>query len=247
MKSGQIAILGDHRLACGDARDKELIKKLVGDDHIHVIAADVPYGVAIVESKQCFTKSGNHRVIANDQLQSEQEYRSFTKEWLVAVTPLLAKKNSIYIFNADKMVFALRDGMHDAGVKFSQLLIWVKTQAVVGRLDYLPQHELIAYGWRGTHVFRKSKDKSVLIHPRPSKNKHHPTMKPVGLMRQLILNSSHSGDVVYDGFGGSGQTLLACEQTKRKCLMVELDPHYCGVIIDRWQQLTGLKVSYVKD
>jgi site-specific DNA-methyltransferase (adenine-specific) len=133
--------------------------------------------------------------------------------------------------------------MVEAGMKFAQLLIWVKTHAVIGRMDYAPQHELIAYGWFGTHEFLKSKDKSVLVCPRPNKSAMHPTTKPLDLIRRLILNSTRIGDVVYDGFLGSGTTLLACEQTKRVCIGVELDPEYCQTIIFRFEKLTGLKAE----
>jgi len=143
------------------------------------------------------------------------------------------------------MVWSLREGMVEAGFKLAQLLVWVKSQSVVGRLDYAPQHELIVYGWRGTHAFRRSKDKSVLFYPRPSKSKFHPTTKPVGLIRRLILNSTKTGDVVFDGFLGSGTTLLACEHTKRKCVAVELDEEYCLTVIRRWEALTGLKAQEV--
>lgn len=247
MKRGDIFQLGDHRLACGDATDAALVTKIVGQDSIRLILSDPPYGVAYVESKSGLVKSMSHAVIQNDQEQSSEEYANFTHAWLSVVTPHLSKKNAAYIFNSDKMLFALRDGMIASDVRFSQLLIWVKTQAVIGRLDYLPQHELIAYGWHGTHEFMKSKDKSVLVYPKPSKSKLHPTMKPVGLLRNLILNSSRVGDYVYDAFGGSGSTLMACEQTKRRCLMIELDPAYCQVIIDRWEKLTGQEAQHVKD
>jgi len=133
--------------------------------------------------------------------------------------------------------------MVDAGLKVAQVLIWVKQQSVIGRLDYAPQHELIVYGWRGTHHFRRSKDKSVLFHPRPNKSKLHPTTKPIGLIRRLVLNSSEIGDVVFDGFLGSGTCLLACEQLKRKCFGVEIDPEYCQTIINRWEKLTGRKAT----
>ena len=141
------------------------------------------------------------------------------------------------------MLFALRDGMHEAGIKFAQLLIWVKTHAVIGRMDYAPQHELIAYGWHGTHEFLKSKDKSVLVCPRPNKSKMHPSTKPIELIRRLVLNSTRIGDVVFDGFLGSGTTLLACEQTKRICIGVEMDTEYCQTIIDRFEKLTNIKAK----
>jgi DNA modification methylase len=164
--------------------------------------------------------------------------------FLSECAPVLPR--SFYIFNSDKMLFALRDGMKDSEVKFTQLLIWIKNNVVVGRMNYLPQHELIAYGWYGSHEFYKAKDKSIIYYPKPNKSPLHPTMKPVGLLRNLILNSSKIGDYVYDPFGGSGSTLIACEQTKRKCLMVELDPDYCQVIIDRFKKVSGVKAERIK-
>jgi DNA modification methylase len=141
------------------------------------------------------------------------------------------------------MLFALRDGMQQAGIKFAQLLIWVKNHVVVGRKDYLPAHELIAYGWHGTHDFKKSKDKSILFYPKPNKSPLHPTQKPVGLLRRLILNSTNIGDVIYDSFGGSGSTALAAEQVKRKSILIERDEEYCRVIIDRLEKLLNLKAQ----
>jgi DNA modification methylase len=231
--------LGLHRLACGSSSDPELVKQLVSDDKIAMILTDPPYGVSYVENKLNPSKHGNDKVIANDNIENETEYESFTKAWLEAVKPYMARKTSLYIFNSDKMLLPTIQALKATNGKFTQLLVWAKTQAVVGRMDYLPQHELIIYGWYGTHTFHKSKDKSILVYPKPSVSKLHPTMKPVGLLRRLILNSSQVADVVFDGFGGSGSTLMACEQTKRQCLMVELDPDYCQVIIKRWEKLTG--------
>jgi site-specific DNA-methyltransferase (adenine-specific) len=243
MKFGEIHQLGEHRLACGDSSDPKLVKRLVGTDKVHVILVDPPYSVAVVESKQWLKPKGQHKTITNDGLVSDEAYEAFTKAWLGAIKPHLASKNSIYVFNSDKMLLPTIQGLRASGGKFAQLLIWAKTQAVVGRLDYLPQHELIIYGWFGTHKFHKSKDKSLLVYPKPSKSKLHPTMKPIGLLRRLILNSSSAGDRVYDGFVGSGSTLLACEQTNRRCLAVELDPEYCQTVIARWEKLTGKKAE----
>lgn len=245
IKSGDIITLGEHRLLCGDARNPSLIKNLVKRDKIKLILTDPPYGVGYVEGKKNFKQFKNqHQEIKNDHLQSEYEYRDFSKLWLEAIKPYLQRKNALYVFNSDKMLFSLRDGMCDAGFYFAQLLIWAKTQSIIGRLDYLPQHELIAYGWHGKHEFLKSKDKSILFHPKPQKSKLHPTMKPVGLLRRIILNSSRTKDVVYDPFGGSGSTLIACEHTKRKCFIVEIDPKYCQTIVDRFHQLTGINPKY---
>lgn len=244
IKSGTIIQLGEHTLGCGSSTDKEFVKKVIGNSVISSINSDPPYGVAIADSSLNPTQ---HKPLANDHLQSDEEYAQFTQDWLDAVKPFLAKKNSAYLFNSDKMLFALRDGMVRSGFKFAQLLIWVKSQPVIGRLDYLPMHEVIAYGWFGSHKFHKAKDKSVLFCPKPQKSKYHPTMKPVSLIRRLILNSTEVGDVVYDPFLGSGTTLLACQQALRKCIGIELELDYCQVIVDRWEKLTGLKALVRKD
>ena len=238
--------LGEHRLLCSDSTDPISIKKLLANNKVKAVITDIPYGIAYVESKVGFKqKLACNKVIANDHEQSDSEYKLFNIKWIEAIKPYLEKKNSFYIFNSDKMIFSLREAMMDTGLKFSQLLVWIKNQAVVGRLDYLPQHELIAVGWHGSHEFLRSKDKSVLFHPKPNKSKSHPTTKPVGLIRNLILNSTKIGDIVFDGFGGSGTTLLACEQTKRKCLMVELDEEYCQTIIQRYERLTGTRAKKI--
>ncbi len=237
--------IGDHKIINGDARDPEIIKKLIENEKVKILLIDPPYGVSLSESKQIFQKSYKHKAILNDQEQTDDEYRQFTTEWLEAIKPYLAQKNSAYIFNSDKMIFALREGMLQAGFKFAQLLIWVKSHPVIGRLNYLPQHELVAFGWLGTHEFRKSKDKSLLFYPKPNKSKLHPTMKPIGLLRNLILNSSRIGDVIYDGFLGSGSSILAAEQVKRKCYGIELDPEYVRTAIDRVAKVTGLKATKI--
>ncbi len=244
-KVGTIWQLGDHRLAYGDCRDPQLLKKLMGSERIDLICVDPPYGVDVAASKRNFRTLAKDKDIAGDQLQSDAEYRQFSKKWLAAILPYLAKKNSAYVFNADKMVWSLRDAMADTGFKIAQLLIWVKQQSVIGRLDYAPQHELIVYGWYGTHHFRRSKDKSVLCYPRPSRSTLHPTTKPVGLVRRLVLNSTEIGDTVFDGFLGSGTTLLACEQTKRQCFGVEVDYEYCLTAVHRWEKATGRKATRV--
>lgn len=241
---GSVFRLGDHILACGDSKDAPFVRRVLGKSKVSLVLTDPPYGIAYVEGKEGFTNAKvQHDVIANDHIQKDDEYRKFTRSWIEAVRPHLTKKNACYIFNSDKMLFALREGMRDAGCHFAQLLIWVKTQAVIGRLDYLPQHELLIYGWVGTHVFHRSKDKSVIVYPKPARSKAHPTMKPIGLLRPLILNSSRTGEIVFDPFLGSGSTLLACEQTKRRCIGIELDPKYCRVVLERFEKLTGLKAE----
>lgn len=237
IKLGDVVRLGDHILICGDASKIDLAAVL-GGSRIAAIVCDPPYAVDLVESKRGLQKLSVNKDIRNDGLMTDSEYIAFTRGWLGPALPHLAKKNSIYIFNSDKMVFALRQACLEMGIKVAQLLIWVKQAAVVGRLDYMPQHELILYGWYGRHEFRHSKDKSVIFYPRPHKSVLHPSMKPPGLLRKLILNSTKVDDVVYDAMGGVGSTLVSCEQTKRRCVMIEIDPAYCEIIIQRWKKLT---------
>jgi DNA modification methylase len=235
IKLGDVIRLGDHTLVCGDATTIDLGKVLQGN--IHLVLTDPPYAIDYVESKRGLQELSKAKNIANDGHMTDAQYTGFTKAWLAPALPHLERKNSIYVFNSDKMVFALRQAFVELGVKVAQLIIWVKSQPVMGRLDYLPQHELILYGWSGVHDFKRGKDKSVLFAPKPSKSVLHPTMKPISLLRKLILNSTSVGDTVYDPFGGSGSTLIACEHTKRACVMVEIDPQYCEIIVKRWEAL----------
>lgn len=244
IKTGDVYQLGQHVLGCGSSTDCTFVEFVIGDRAINSVNTDPPYGCAVVESSLNPTK---HKKIENDHLQSDAEYIQFTQNWIEAVKPYLAKKNSIYIFNSDRMIFALREAMHKSDLKFAQLLVWIKNHAVIGRMDYLPMHELIAYGWYGTHKFYKAKDKSVLCYPKPQKSKWHPTTKPIGLIRRLILNSTEVGDTIYDPFLGSGTTLLAAHQTLRTCIGIEIDPEYCQLIVDRWEKLSGIKAVAVKE
>jgi len=242
IKTRDIIQLGDHILVCGDAAKVDLTPY----GTINLILTDPPYGIDYAESKRGIGKIAKDKDIANDGFVTDTQYVEFTKGWLLPPLAQLSKKNSIYIFNCDKMIFALREACVQAGMKVAQLIIWVKDRAIIGRMDYLPQHELILYGWKGTHDFKRGKDKSVVFEPKPSKSKLHPTMKPVGLLRRLILNSTVVGDTVYDPFGGSGSTLIACEHTKRKWLMVEMDPEYCQTIVARYLKLTGYGEKHIK-
>lgn len=238
--------IGNHLVACADARDADFINRFVGKTKIKLICCDPPYGIKAVELKEGFSKITVNKKILNDDIISESHYTQFTKDWLVPIIPHLARKNAAYIFNSDKMIFALREGMERSGMKFSQLLIWVKNHPVIGRRDYLSQHELIAYGWHGKHEFRKSQDKSVLWHPKPHKSPLHPTQKPVGLIRRLVLNSTNIGDTVYDSFAGSGTLAVAAEQTKRSSILMERDEAYCRTILQRMERLFGIKPKRIK-
>ncbi len=238
--TGSVFRLGDHVIGCGDSTDTAFVANVIGKARPTLICTDPPYGVAYVESKGQFLKGKTkHEAILNDHTQSDDDYRAFTRRWLEAVRPFLAKKNALYCFNSDRMIFALREGMQDAGWHFGQLIVWIKNQAILGRLDYMPQHELLVYGWAGAHTFHKSKDKSVIFCPKPSRSRYHPTEKPIPILRHLLLNSSRIGEYVYEPFLGSGSLLLAAEQTKRRCIGIELSPDYCRVAIERYRKLRG--------
>lgn len=239
--------VGNHIVACGDARDAAFVNCVIGTRKIKLICEDPPYGVMAVELKAGFSHLKMNKKILNDDIVSESQYVQFIKDSLAPVVPHLATKNAAYIFNSDKMIFALREGMERSGIHFSQLLVWVKNHSVIGRKDYLPAHELIAYGWHGTHEFKKVKDRSVLFYPKPSRSPLHPTQKPIGLLRHLILNSTSVNDVIYDAFAGSGSTGVAAEQTQRSAILIERDEAYVQTILSRMEKLFGLKAERVND
>jgi DNA modification methylase len=246
IKCGQIYGIGMHVLGCGDARDTEFVNYVIGKNKIKAAIVDPPYGTKTVESKLNFNELKKSKIILNDDITSELEYVRFTEDWLKPLIPHLAAKNSLYIFNSDAMIFALREAMENVGVHFSQLLIWVKSQAIIGRKDFLPMHELLAHGWVGKHQPLRAKDKSVIFCPKPHKNLLHPTQKPVALIRRLILNSTLPGDTLYDCFSGSSTLGVAAEQTFRKSILIERDEEYCLTTIKRFERLFNIKAKLLK-
>lgn len=243
VKAGQIYSVGKHRIGCGDSLNNLFVKAVVGGNKVRAVLTDPPYGVAYVENKRGIVKLGveNAKEIKGDHLQSEYEYTQFTKAWIDAIVPFLDSYNTFHIFNSSAMFLALRTGMHMSNIYFSQMLIWVKNQPVMSRKDYLPQHELIAYGWYGKHKFERSQGKDLIFHPRPSKSKLHPTQKPIGLLRKLIPNVTKIDEYIYDGFLGSGSTAVACEHLGRGCIGIEQDPEYVEISLKRLEKLTGEK------
>jgi site-specific DNA-methyltransferase (adenine-specific) len=234
VNKGDIFKVGVHIIACGDSCDRDFVKKVIGINKVTSVLTDPPYGVAYVENKKDLVKIKSDKIIENDHIQSEEEYEEFTRKWIGAVIPYLTEYNSFHIFNSDSMFLALRTAMQKSGIHFSQMLVWIKNQPVMGMKDYLSQFEVIAYGWFGKHKFQRSKAKSVINHPKPKKSGLHPTQKPVGLLRKLILDITKIGDIVYDPFLGSGTTLIACEKLHRICIGFEMDLEYGKFILDRW-------------
>ena len=251
MTAHKVYKLGGHVLVRADCtKDGEFILQHM-PRCISAIVTDPPYGVDYVAGKKDFkkrigeTQISKQKNIKGDEYVDDEKYAQFTRDWLDIPKEKMCKENSVYIFNADLMMCALRKGFADAGGYYSQTIIWVKDKVVIGRKDYLPQHELILYGWFGKHKFKKAKDRTVMMYPRPQRAKLHPTMKPVGLLRRLILNSTELGQWVYDPFGGSGSTLIACEHTKRRCFMVECDEEYVETTKERWERVSGRKAERI--
>ncbi len=247
LKQGQIWKLGTNYLVFGDATDLLLVEKVLKDKVINTVLTDPPYGISYAESKKGFAELSNKKDIENDNITNENDYVIFVKKFLSPIIPFLCAKNNIYIFNCDKMLFAVKQALDELNIHFSQLLIWVKNKAVIGRKDYLPQHELIISGWYKTHKWRGCKDKSVFFYPKPQKSTMHPTVKPIQLIANIILNTTDINDIVYDPFLGSGTTLIACEKTHRACIGFEIDKDYCSLILNRWSNLTGKEPELLTD
>ena len=247
--TGDIWQLGDHRLMCGDSTDLETVKKLMGGGEIKadMVFTDPPYGVAIGDKNAMLNtvqKAGRcTKNIENDTLSVPELYKVLTKA-MSNVRENCKDDACYFVASPPGGDFGLMMMMmQDAGLRVRHQIVWKKDSATfsLGRLDYDYQHEAIMYTWTKSHhnyrggAFRTS----VWDIPKPRKCDLHPTMKPVELVSNCILDGTKEGDIILDSFGGSGTTLIAAEQLKRRCYMMELDPHYCDVIIARWETLTG--------
>ena len=249
-KKGDLWILGDHRLLCGDSTNAGDAAKLMDGKKADMFFTDPPYGVSY-SKKNKFLNSispGNRiqRDIENDGW-SEDETCAFWLKSFEIIRDNLADVNSYYIFGPQiqGMMMMMMMMMMKAGLPCRHVLIWVKNNHVLGRCDYNYRHEPIFFGWTKTHKFKRAGEflSSVWEVDKPLKNDLHPTMKPVQLIENALLNSSVAGSICFDPFGGSGSTLIACEKNNRRCLMMEIDPLYCDVIVERWQKFTGKKAD----
>lgn len=237
-KAGDIYELGRHRLMCGDCRDD--ISGLLDGKTIDLLLTDPPYNVDYSSKNELLNlyQKGNRIQddILNDHI-SPEEYNKFTKVWFGNVMTHMSNYNSVYVCGNYETLIKLYDF---PGFKISNMLVWVKNNMVLGRMDYQGKHEFIMYGWKEHHKWYGDRSQNtVLEFDRPHKSELHPTMKPVELMQYLMKNSSQPDQIVFDSFLGSGSTLIACEQLHRQCYGVELSPAYCDVIIKRWENLTG--------
>lgn len=234
-KPGDIWILGNHRLMCGDSTHKDDIMRLMNNQDADMLLTDPPYNVDYVG------KTAEALKIKNDNMDDNQFYEFLRKvfENMYIVTKEGA---SIYVFHADTEGINFRKAFKDAGFKLAECLIWKKDCFVMGRQDYQWQHEPILYGWKEgkAHYFINDRTQSTILEfDRPKQSTLHPTMKPIDLIAKLIKNSSRENDIILDLFGGSGSTIIAAEQLNRCCYTMELDPKYCDVIVKRWETLTN--------
>lgn len=179
----------------------------------------------------------------------DSSFKDFLFEAYSRMYEISKKGAGIYVFHADSEGINFRQQMVRAGFLLKQCCIWVKNTMVMGRQDYQWQHEPVLYGWKegaSHHWYSDRKQKTVWNFDKPSRNGEHPTMKPIDLIGYPIKNSSKKGDVVLDLFGGSGSTLIACEQLGRRCMTMELDEKYASVILKRWEELTGERAERIK-
>ena len=235
VKAGDIWQLGDHKLYCGSSLDADSYEKLMGDELADMVWTDPPYGVSYVgKTKDALT-------IQNDTL-DDRGLEQFLRDAF----------NMMFGYSKEGACWYVAAPSGDLFLSFAiplkelevwrHTLVWVKDTLVLGRADYHYRHESIFYGWKPGAAHQEPpnrKQDTVWEFDRPKASREHPTMKPVDLIMRSIENSSRIRDIILDGFAGSGSTLIACEQSKRKARVIELDPKYCDVIITRWEKLTG--------
>ncbi len=231
-KSGDLWLLGNHRLICGDSTKEDTYTRLMDGKKANLVVTDPPYNV---------NYEGSAGKIKNDNLENDKFYQ-FLLDAFQNTEKAMADDASIYVFHADTEGLNFRKAFADAGFYLSGTCIWKKQSLVLGRSPYQWQHEPVLFGWKknGKHKwYSDRKQTTIWEFDKPKKNGDHPTMKPVPLIAYPIKNSSVANCIVLDPFGGSGSTLIACEQTNRICYTSELDEKYCDVIVKRYIEQVG--------
>lgn len=251
-KLGDLWKLGGHRLICGDSTDAAVIDKLMDGQKADMVFTDPPYGVAYeggMKIENGKIKSNGKKQIKNDSLDYENLY-NFLYDVFVNIKAHTKEKSALYIFYAHSRSREFLNAFYDADLKQRSIIIWHKTSGGFGDFmaQYMNAYEPCIYGSNGESVnwYGPTNEKTVWDIDKEKKCDLHPTMKPLELVGRAIKNSSQANDIVLDCFGGSGSTLIACEQLKRKCYMCELDPKYVDVIIQRWENFTGQKAELVE-
>jgi len=234
-RPGDIWTMGKHRLMCGDSTSVEQVQVLMGGGMADLLLTDPPYNVAYEGgTKDALT-------IKNDSM-SDGDFRKFLQNVYRAANAVMRPGAVFYVWHAESEGYNFRGAANDIGWSIRQCLIWVKNRSAFGRQDYHWRHEPCLYGWKdgAAHYWGSDRSQTTLLEfNRPTRNGEHPTMKPVDLFRYQVENSSRPRDAVLDLFGGSGTTMIVCEQANRHAYLMELDPKYCDVIIRRWQDFTG--------
>ena len=231
-QSGDIWLLGKHRLICGDSTKPETYEQLMDGKKVNLIVTDPPYNVAY---------EGTAGSIQNDNMEDKKFYE-FLFAAFKGMYDVCADGASIYVFHADKESINFRTAFRDAGFFCHQTCIWVKNSPVLGRCDYQYCHEPILVGWKptaGHKWYSDRKQRTVWNFDKPKKSELHPTTKPIPLMAYPIQNSSVVNSIVLEPFAGSGSTLIACEQTDRVCYAIELDEKFVDVIVKRYVDFIG--------
>ena len=236
-KPGDLWVLGNHRLLCGDATVLADVERVLGGQLADMTFCDPPYNVDYANTPKDKLR-GKHRPILNDNLGG-----GFEAFLVDACTNILAvTKGAVYVCMSSSELDTLQRAFAAAGGKWSTFVIWAKSTFTLGRADYQRQYEPILYGWKdgADHYWCGARNQGdVWFFDKPVRNDLHPTMKPVALVERAIRNSSKSRDIVLDPFGGSGSTLIACEKVGRQARLIELDPKYVDVMVLRWQEFSG--------
>lgn len=230
---GDLIEIGPHKLLCGSSTEKISWEVLMGSERADLVVTDPPYNVDYEGG------TGDKLTILNDKMSDSAFYR-FLLDFYSALGAYTKPGGSWYVWHADTEGANFRLAMKDAGIMVKQCLIWVKNSMVMGRQDYQWRHEPCLYGWKEGAAHQWNSDRkqtTILEFDRPVRNAEHPTMKPVKLIAYQIGNSSKEGDIIADGFGGSGTTMAASHVMKRIARIIELDPKYCQVIVDRMRKL----------
>lgn len=244
-RAGDVWLLGEHRLLCGDATKPDSYQALLGDERANMVFTDPPYNVNYANSAKDKLRGKNRPILNDNQGVGFEAFLTDACRNLLAVTD-----GAIYIAMSSSELDALQSAFRAAGGRWSTFIIWAKNTFTLGRADYQRQYEPILYGWRdgGEHHWCGARDQGdVWQIAKPQKNDLHPTMKPVELVERAVANSSCAGDIVLDPFGGSGTTLIASEKTGRRARLIELDPKYVDVIVRRWQDYAGAKATRAHD
>jgi DNA modification methylase len=232
---GDVFEIGPHRLLCGDSTRIDSYAAIFDSQKADLVVTDPPYNVSYQGGNRRDQNRKNGLKILNDSM-DDRAFYNFLKEFYTAQAEYTKPGGSWYVWHDDSGGANFRQAMKDSGVMVKQCLIWAKSSMVMGRQDYQWNHEACLYGWKegaAHNWYTDRKQTTILEFDRPSRNADHPTMKPVPLIAYQIGNSSKIGDIVADPFGGSGTVMVASHQMERRCFMIELDPKYCQVIINR--------------